>query len=125
MGYWIIEKLYTLWFVLGFFFPPFWIAFFGFPLLVARAIPNLRWLIVYIIVIGILLYDWNQEVYKIPSAQYEDFESLSLAIAEMFTFLLDVAVILGIVIRATQLYKRSKRIKFIRWYRQQNRTRSD
>ena len=114
MGYWIIEKLYTLWFVLGFFFPLFWNAFFGFPLLVARSLPNLRRLIVYIIVIGILLYDWNQEVYKIPSEQYEDFESLSLAIAEMFTFLLDVAVILGIVIRATQLYKRYKRIKFIR-----------
>ena len=85
MGYWIIEKLYTLWFVLGFFFPLFWNAFFGFPLLVARSLPNLRWLIVYIIVIGILLYDWNQEVYKIPGEQYEDFQSLSLAIAEMFT----------------------------------------
>lgn len=91
----------------------------------ARIIPNFKWLIVYIIVIGILLYDWNKEVYKIPGEQLEDFQSLSLAIAEMFTFLLDVAVILGIAIRATQLYKRYKRIKFIRWYRQQNRTRGD
>ena len=63
MGYWIIEKLYNIWFVLGFFFP----------LLVARIIPNFKWLIVYIIVIGILLYDWNQEVYKIPGEQLEDF----------------------------------------------------
>ena len=125
MGYWIIEKLYNIWFVVGFFFPPFWVAFFCCPLIVAQIIPNLKWLIVYLIVIGILLYDWNQEVYKIPGEQLEDFQSLSLAIAEMFTFLLDVAVILGIAIRATQLDKRYKRIKFIRWYRQRNRTRAD
>ena len=125
MGYWIIEKIYTFWLILGFFFPPFWIAFFCFPLLVARFIPNLRWLIVYIIVVGILLYDWNQKIYKIPGEELEDLQSLGLAIAEMFTFLLNVAVILGIVIRATQLYKRYKKIKFIRWYRQQNRTRLD
>ena len=66
----------------------------------AQFIPNFRWLIVYIVVVGILLYDWNQEIYKIPGEELEDFQSLSLAIAEIFTFLLDVAVILGIVIRA-------------------------
>ncbi len=88
MTFWIINKLYTFWFVLGLIFPPFFIAFFVLPFVLPQIASNFKWLVFYIVVTTVLLYDWNYEVYTIPVEELEDWGALDWATAQIFTFFL-------------------------------------
>jgi hypothetical protein len=65
----------------------------------------------------IVLFPWNLELYKIPGEELEDFQSLSYTLAQIFTFFLELSIVTGVTVRFVQLYKKYRRIEFIKKYR--------
>ncbi|VEP16701.1 membrane hypothetical protein [Hyella patelloides LEGE 07179] len=121
----IMSYIIIFWIGFSFLFPPFAILFFVFILLLPQIINNLKHLFIYIFIIGILLYFWNHEMHnayiKHTDKQLDDFADLSLAISQIFTFFLNLSLVIGTIVRfvqlSVQLYKRYKRIKFIKKHR--------
>ncbi|MGL5941687.1 MAG: hypothetical protein ACRC2S_15150 [Waterburya sp.] len=117
----IISYIILFWISLSFLFPPFFILLFVFIFLFPQEISNLKLLSVYMSITGVTLFFWNYELHKVPGEQLEDLASLSYAIAQIFTFLLNVSIIIGVVVRFVQLsiplYKKYRRIKYIKKYR--------
>ncbi len=88
-------------------FPPFQILFFAFIFLLPQIISNFKYLFIYILVTGILLYFWNYEMHNAYiqhlEKQLDDFADLSLAIAQIFTFFLNLSIIIGVIVIFVQL----------------------
>ena len=122
----IISYIVLFWIVLSFVFPPFSVIPFILIVLFPQAIPNLKWLFVYTIITGVLLFFWNYELNKFPGEQLEDLADLSYALAQIFTFFLNLSIMIGLIVRFVQLsvqqYKRYRRIKFIKKYRKSRRS---
>ncbi|MGL5836491.1 MAG: hypothetical protein ACRC1Z_25165 [Waterburya sp.] len=114
----IIGYVVLFWVTLSLVFPPFFLIFFILILLFPQEIFNLKWLFVYIIITGIILFFWNYELRKIPGEQLEDLDSLDYALAHIFTFLLNLSIIIGAIVRFIQLAiplcKKYRRIKSIK-----------
>ena len=109
---------------------PLAILFFAFIFLIPQIFSSFKYLLVYTFATVVLLYFWNHEIHNAYlenlDKQLDDFADLSLAISQIFTLFLNLSVILGAIVRFVQLsvllYKRYKRIEFIKKYRKSRRT---
>lgn len=119
-----------IWIGFSILIPPFAILFFVFIFLIPQIFSSYKYLLVYTFATVVLLYFWNHEIHNAYlenlDKQLDDFADLSLAISQIFTFFLNLSVILGAIVRFVQLsvllYKRYKRIEFIKKHRKSRRT---
>lgn len=124
-----MSYIIILWLGFSFVVPPFFILLFLFIALIPQSFNTLKLLFVYTIIVIFILLLWNYEMHNAylehVEQQLDDFADLSLAIARIFTFLLNCSVIIGIITRLVQLlikiHRKRKRIRFIRQYHMSKR----